>query len=86
MLQYSGIDLIDLGPRRLRDIARPVELFQLRADGLRTEFPPLRTLDSIPGNLKPQATSFIGRQMAVAELETACFVSRISTRENGSRT
>jgi predicted ATPase/class 3 adenylate cyclase len=75
----SGIDLIDLGPRRLRDIARPVELFQLRADGLRTEFPPLRTLDSIPGNLKPQATSFIGRQMAVAELETAVKGNRLVT-------
>ena len=58
----SGVDLLDLGPRRLRDIAKPVELFQVRADGLRTEFPPLKTLDSTPGNLRPPTTSFIGRE------------------------
>jgi class 3 adenylate cyclase len=32
----SEIDLADLGPRRLRDIAKPVALFQVRAPGLRT--------------------------------------------------
>jgi predicted ATPase len=75
----TGIDLVELGPRRLRDIARPVELFQVRADGLRTEFPPLKTLDSVPGNLKSQTTSFVGREMAVAELETAIKANRLVT-------
>ena len=41
----SGVDLIDLGPRRLRDLPTPVGLFQVRAPGLRTDFPPLRALD-----------------------------------------
>src|SRR5882757_289520 len=50
----SGVDLITLGPRRLRDIAKPVDLFQVRAPGVRTDFPPLTTQDSTPGNLKPQ--------------------------------
>jgi hypothetical protein len=54
----SGVDLIDLGPRRLRDIAKVVELFQVRAPGSRTEFPPLRTIDSPPGNLRPPTSSF----------------------------
>jgi predicted ATPase len=75
----TGIDLVELGPRRLRDIARPVELLQVRADGLRAEFPPLKTLDSTPGNLKPQTTSFVGREMAVAELETAIKANRLVT-------
>ena len=35
----SGVDLIDLGPRRLRDLPTPVGVFQVRAPGLRTEFP-----------------------------------------------
>jgi class 3 adenylate cyclase len=39
----SGVDLVDLGLRRLRDIAKPVELHQVRAPGLCAEFPPLRT-------------------------------------------
>src|SRR5580693_10321298 len=34
----SGIDLIDLGPRRLRDVPTPVGVFQVRAPGLRAEF------------------------------------------------
>jgi class 3 adenylate cyclase len=37
----TGVDLIDLGPRRLRDVPMPVGVFQLEAAGLRTEFPPL---------------------------------------------
>ena len=35
----SGVDLLDLGPRRLRDVPTPVGLFQVRATGLREEFP-----------------------------------------------
>src|SRR5882762_9129366 len=38
----SGVDLIALGPRRLRDIAKPVEMFQVLAVGLRREFPHLK--------------------------------------------
>src|SRR6201981_1580317 len=57
----SGVDLVDLGPRRLRDLPTPVGVFQVRAAGLRAEFPSLRALDASPGNLRPAATSFIGR-------------------------
>ena len=53
----SGIDLLDLGPRRLRDVPSPVGLFQVRAPGLREEFPPLRVLDTGPGNLRPPTSS-----------------------------
>ncbi len=49
----SGVDLISLGPRRLRDIAKPVDVFQVQAAGLRTDFPPLKTVDPTPGNLRP---------------------------------
>ena len=31
----SGVDLLDLGPRRLRDVPTPVGVFQVRAPGLR---------------------------------------------------
>ena len=31
----SGNELRDLGPRRLRDIAKPVTVFQVLGDGLR---------------------------------------------------
>ena len=68
----SGVDLMDLGPRRLRDLPIPVGVFQVQAAGLRTEFPPLRALDASPGNLRPAATSFIGRESEVAELKPRC--------------
>src|SRR5271167_2130069 len=58
----GGVDLLDLGPRRLRDISMPVGVFQVRADGLPSAFPPLRTLDATPGNLRPPVSSLIGRE------------------------
>jgi class 3 adenylate cyclase len=58
----SSIDLLALGARQLRDIGKPVEVFQVLAVGLRSEFPPLKTLDATPGNLRPQTTSLVGRE------------------------
>jgi class 3 adenylate cyclase len=52
----SGVELTALGTKRLRDIAQPVEVFQVRAHGLESEFPPLRTSDSTPGNLRTPTT------------------------------
>ena len=75
----SGVDLVDLGPRRLRDLPTPVGVFQVRAPGLRTEFPPLRALDTSPGNLRRAATSFIGRESEVAEVEGALRAHRLVT-------
>src|SRR5712672_4627064 len=49
----TGVDLVDLGPRRLRDLPNPITVFQLQAAGLRTDFPPLRGVDANPGNLRP---------------------------------
>jgi predicted ATPase len=75
----SGADLVDLGPRRLRDVPMPVGVFQVSGPGLRTDFPPLRALDTSPGNLRPQTTSFIGRESEVAELQDALKAHRLVT-------
>ena len=75
----SGVDLLDLGPRRLRDVSVPVGVFQVRAQGLRTDFPPLRAVDVTPGNLRPQTTSFIGREAEAAELQGAVKSHRLAT-------
>src|SRR5439155_3843507 len=61
----EGFELIDLGPHQLRDLSEPLQLFQICAEGLRRDFLPLRTLDTVPGNLPVQATSFIGREAEV---------------------
>src|SRR6202021_1507224 len=75
----SGVDLVDLGPRRLRDLPTAVGVFQVRATGLRTEFPALRALDASPGNLRAAPTSFIGRESEVAELQAAVKAHRLVT-------
>jgi predicted ATPase/class 3 adenylate cyclase len=75
----SGVDLVDLGPRRLRDLPTAVGVFQVRAAGLQADFPALRALDASPGNLRPQTTSFIGRESEVAELQAAVKAHRLVT-------
>jgi predicted ATPase/class 3 adenylate cyclase len=75
----NGIDLVELGPRRLRDLPIPIGLFQIRAPGLRTDFPALRALDTSPGNLRPAATSFIGRDAELAEVQAALREHRVVT-------
>ena len=47
--------------------------------GLRSEFPPLRTVGRVPGNLPAQATSFIGRDGEVAELSELVRAHRLVT-------
>jgi predicted ATPase len=75
----SGVDLLDLGPRRLRDLSTPVGVFQVRAAGLRKEFPPLKAIDVSRGNLPPAITALIGRQSEVAEVEAALRTHRMVT-------
>jgi predicted ATPase len=75
----SGVELINLGPRRLRDVPMPGGVFQVQAAELRAEFPPLRALDTTPGNLRPATTSLIGRESEVAEIEAAVKAHRLVT-------
>jgi predicted ATPase/class 3 adenylate cyclase len=67
----EGCGLLDLGEHRLRDLARPVRVFQLTAPSLRSEFPPLRSLEAFAGNLPIQLSSFVGRADELAELASA---------------
>ena len=75
----GGVDLVNLGPRRLRDVPMPVGVFQVQAAELRAEFPPLRALDTSPGNLRPATTSLIGRESDVTEIEAAVKAHRLVT-------
>ncbi len=75
----AGVDLLDLGPRRLRDVPTPIQVFQVRAAGLRADFPPLRALDAGTGNLRPAPTSLIGRESEVAEVQAAVKAHRLFT-------
>lgn len=65
----ANTELIDLGNRRLKDLLRPEHLYQLRAPGLLSTFPPLKTLDAFVNNLPVQITSFIGREKEIDEIK-----------------
>ena len=79
MGEVAGVVLGDLGQHRLRDLSEALQLFQVHADGLPSEFPPLRTLNSVPGNLVSQASSFVGREVEVAALKGAVRAHRLVT-------
>ena len=38
----DGVELVDLGEHRLRDLARPMQVFQVAHAGLARDFPALR--------------------------------------------
>jgi predicted ATPase/class 3 adenylate cyclase len=65
----------DLGQHRLRDLDRPMHVFQVGAGS----FPALGSLDRLPGNLPGQVTSFVGRQAEVAELVGVVGAHRLVT-------
>lgn len=75
----EGAWLEDLGIHRLRDLARPEQVFQLRHPDLPGEFPPLRSLDALPHNLPVQLTTFIGRESEIAEIGRFLSESRMVT-------
>ena len=64
----DSVELVGLGDHRLRDLAQPIEVFQVVAPGLAREFPALQSLDALPGNLPVQHSSFVGREREIAEV------------------
>ena len=58
----DGVELLPLGEHELRDVDRPEPIYQVLGEGLRAEFPPLKSAGGPRrGNLPPRLTSFIGR-------------------------
>jgi len=74
----AGVELRGLGEHRLKDL-RPERICELVIDGLRTEFPPIRSLDRRPNNLPTQLTSFVGRAAELAEAQRLLESTRLLT-------
>jgi predicted ATPase/class 3 adenylate cyclase len=74
----SGVELRGLGEHRLKDL-RPERICELVIEGLRTEFPPIRSLDRRPNNLPTQLTSFVGREAELADAERLLEATRLLT-------
>ncbi len=60
--------LVDLGERRLKDLDRPVRLFQLAAPGLDIPAQPAAGSPGAVRGLAPALTTFVGRASAVDEV------------------
>jgi predicted ATPase/class 3 adenylate cyclase len=71
--------LRDLGEHRLKDLAHPQHLFQVVTTDLPCEFPPLKSLNTLPNNLPVQLTSFIGREHEIAEVKGLLSTTRLLT-------
>ncbi|HQV29131.1 MAG TPA: AAA family ATPase, partial [Thermoflexales bacterium] len=75
----AGLSLRDLGEHRLKDLVRPERIFQLAGADLKTDFPPLKSLDVLPNNLPAQLTSFVGRAAEIAEAKSLLGATRLLT-------
>ncbi len=71
--------LRDLDAHRLKDLIRPKHIYQAVVPDLRSEFLPLKTLDTHPNNLPIQLTSFIGREQEMARVKELLASARLLT-------
>lgn len=67
------------GSHRLKDLAQPERVFEIRDREFPAEFPPLRSLNVLPNNLPLQLTQFIGRDRELAELTGLLRAQRLVT-------
>lgn len=75
----GSVELLDLGPHRLKDLQRPEHIFQVVHPDMPSRFPPLRSLDALPNNLPVQLTSFIGREQEMHEVKRLLSQARLVT-------
>jgi predicted ATPase/class 3 adenylate cyclase len=73
------VEFTSLGLHRLRDLADPVRIYQVQADGLARSFPAIRTIDTRPRRLPAQLTSFIGREREIREVAELLARDRLVT-------
>ena len=65
----DGVCLRDLGEHQLKGMRKLEHLYQVVAENLQQDFPPLVTSLAHPHNLPAELTSLVGREKEVAELE-----------------
>jgi predicted ATPase/class 3 adenylate cyclase len=75
----AGTGVRELGEQRLRDLERPERVFQLVHPALPADFPPPRSLDTLPNNLPLQLTSFVGREREIADVMQLLRSTRLVT-------
>ncbi len=74
----EGIELLDLGEHRLKDLSELEHVFQIVAPDLTKQFPKLRSL-TVETNLPQRLTDLVGRETDVAELKSLLQTSKLVT-------
>jgi predicted ATPase/class 3 adenylate cyclase len=75
----TSVSLVHLGSHRLKDLTEAEQVWQLAVDGLPAEFPPLKSLDTVPNNLPIQPTTFCGREHDLEEVKSLLRQHRLLT-------
>jgi predicted ATPase/class 3 adenylate cyclase len=73
------IRLHSLGEHRLKDLTAPEQVFQVLHPELRSEFPPLDSLDVFSNNLPSMLQSFVGREDDIARITETLNTARLVT-------
>jgi predicted ATPase/class 3 adenylate cyclase/DNA-binding CsgD family transcriptional regulator len=74
----EGVSLRDLGSHKLRDFARPEQVFQVVHGDLPDTFPPLRD-EAVDSNLPASLTTFVAREAELATLGRMLHENRLVT-------
>ena len=75
----GGVSLRDMKENRFKGWVASEHLWQVVAKDLQQDFPPLSTLNIIPTNLPLQLTSFVGRELEIAEIKETLTNTRLVT-------
>ncbi len=75
----DGVSLIDLGPHRLKDLPSALQIYQVVAEGLLRDFPPVRGLEVAKNNVPSPTSSFVGRTDVLARLHPMLDTERLVT-------
>jgi len=75
----ADVSLRMLGTHSLKDLLRPEQITQALHPDLPADFPPLRSLDTLPNNLPHQVSSFIGREREMEEIQAHLLQTRLLT-------
>ncbi len=77
----QGLSLLDLGSHRLKDLGHPEQLFQVCGEGLRADFPAVRSLDNpeLANNLPHSLSRFVGRANELADVRRLIDTERLVT-------
>ena len=73
------VSVRDLGEYRLKDLPEAEHLYQLVFEDLPSDFPPLRTVGRMGGELPGSLTSFIGREKELQDIRRLLAGSRLLT-------